>query len=387
MKKVFSKLLIVLILIAMVLPMLAVVSKAAPPIEVPPEVPERSIQLIPFDLDTLASGDVEAITAELYPCGMHLPTMFTDFLDYIPLEGNIIQGTVAETLREEYPATNGYFTYAEYRAMERFVALQSIHSSGIVSAVSSAIDEIRPGQSWFYESTFPALADATRFSNAIKVYQNFLKAAVAAGGSNLTPLDGWDDITSKVQDRFYLTAGVSVSLSDIEAGGNPQLIIGITYSDYILQLSAMWDYFGFNLNLGAEPEVSGDGQPEVPVLDVTPAEEQELEGNPNNKYIYSDAQVPKKNVTIDTETGQILVDGKEVRVTVGESGEDTRSKTTVQSIAPPDELIYGAPLVKQYGWRDFITSVALLLVVCTVIIAWIVHTIRQYQDPLKRWKM
>lgn len=387
-RKVFTRVLVVLLLVAMLLPMLPLIARAVP---LEDALSANSIQLIPVDLDAIIEGDADSIVRELYPSGMRLPTMFADFLDFIPYSGNIVQGSVASALREEYPGANGYFTYAEYRAMERFLSTAALLQTGTNSLVSTALEELMLGETWFYSGTSPLLVDSTRFSNAIKVYKNFYLAIVEMDGSEIETLPEWKAFTTMIQDRFYLTAGTEFLPSDVESGGNPQLTVGISYSEYLSQLPAMWDYFGFKLNLGAVPEPTDDGQEDVP--EPPPAGEEvstpevTVPSNPNNKYIYSDVQIPKKNITVDEETGYILVDGKEVRFPTDEVAEDKRSTTVVQAITPPEDLVLDAPLVKQYGLRDFLTTIALILVMCAVLATWIIHTIRQHQDPLKRWKM
>ena len=328
------------------------------------------VTLSSFDYSAVLDAESWEVDSILYPSGMRLPTKYVDILDFIPYDGTELSNDVTEFLLKEYPEAAGVFTYPEYRAAERFVYLCSLLRNHNTSDVALAILSLSDVEGWFNSQSNIVPVDSTRFQNALRVYQD-LFTSVAEDSASLTGSPSWAQLSEQMQDSFYLTVGTAVSLADISTGHDATIASGALYSQFWAGIPAYLDYFGFDLQPIAGAEVQ-----EEPVLPEV-----------SDEPVTGDASTSTRMHSIYSD-GKVDSSGKIVREEAKGSSEIVMSDGTREliPITVDDSLLYSVT-TKEYGLRDFITVVALILVLASVGTAWIVHTIRKLRDPLRQWKM
>lgn len=345
----------------------------------------ETIELVDYDFEALKSADSEVVDNTLYPSGMWLPTKYMDFLDFIPYKGQTITGDVATYLNEEFPEQDGLFTYAEFRAAERYLCYMRLLQEGNDSEVTAAIYDLMGERSWTSEKINLRIVDATRFSNAMRVYENFYMSI--AEGESVDAHEQWTAMSAKMLGTFYLTAGNVVPLADIQAGANPILQNGEKYSEYLRTMIDYQSYLNLEAVSEALPDDTGDG------IDVSSSNSSTVTEVPvedsGKLYIYSDATVTKPDAYRDETKGAVIIGGEEVKGS-GDGvlvGEDTRSRDPLTGLQLDSSALGNPTSKKIFSLRDFLTWCALIITIVAVIAAWIVHTIRKLRDPLEQWKM
>ena len=308
-----------------------------------------AIDLVSYDYNALKVGTSDEIDEILYPSGLELPTKYMDFLDFTPYSGKTITNNVASYLNEEYPSANAKFTYAEYRAAERYLYFYDIlrdeENTQLRTALDSLFSEIGINEIGV------RLSNTSRFSNALDRYEDILYKL--AEGSKLDNDEG-TLLGYKLLDSFYITIGLGDVYTDVTTDSNALQ----KYLEYLETVDSYWDYFGLKFFKVSESDASN-------------AENTGDSGSSQNTFIFSEAfTVTDENIS--THDRQITI------------GESPRSLDSLESISSEQIAISDT---KIFNFRDFITWACFIVIVIAVISVCIKHTISNYKEERNRWRL
>ena len=324
-----------------------------------------TIRLVPIDFARLKTEtDPGAITKILFPSGMKLPTNLLDVVDLAPLSFEVeVEGNPAASfLVQQYPEAKGEFTFAEYKSASAFVNLNALLSrdtpDGVVESAMEGLDWALQGYISSAELTSPE-----GINQLCTQYESLLTTFAQVD----SPIENHEDyirFSSKTVGGFYLTFGASFDWSILTESAEKDLAQDV--AERFRTRNEYWSTVGIAQEpLDLESSSLLEGVLAQPVL---PAE------SPTEEPIEEPAEEAPSYVPEVTESP---------------------AETTSSGIPEPDDSAWDTPYElgkleppngtsKQYGTRDVLSWVALVFVVITLAVLWVVTTIQRKKDPL--WK-
>lgn len=326
---------------------------------------DSSIQLYDFEISDLYEADGDTIDKILYPSGMQLPTKYMDVLDFVPYKDISIDNIVSNFLNKYFSNAEGKFTYAEYKAAERFVYFRSILSMWDESnTIVNSLFNIKNVFDWSMDGYFtvPVIEDATKLNNLFKVYGG-LFGELSAGNNVSNYSDLYDKLFLDRGHNIILTLGEEFIICDLTLSSVPMNNVVGDYSEFLQNYPNIWSYLGIRL----EPSdfyIDYDSD-----CMFTKEEIEYIEIIESKSFL-------SVNMKQEEEAEEVFIDNKN-----GYS-----NKTVNEIVSNSLSFNYNNfSTNKKYNFRDYFIVISLIFVFVSISIFWVIHTISVNKDPLRKW--
>lgn len=314
---------------------------------------EAKVTIYAFDFDAIAEASAEELDETLYPSGMKLPTKYFDLMDFIPYENNVYRDDVARFLIAHYPYQHGNFTYPEYCAAREFIYFTSLYQYfGARNPVVSAL--IRVSQEtpckFFGDITNVVLEDSTDFISLLLEYRNLLEG-YASGYIAEEAVEFSISLEKFSETDVRFTAGLEYFDRELAEEADPISYTGNSYSAYIRQLPILWDSLHYRFE--------STGLSGYLLLDST--------------FLLTEQEVPVGTL----KTGEQVIEEDPVITPM--------PSNNLRDVEGSIEIIGELSAQKSYNFRDVLSVLALIFSLATVVVLWVMHTVKQRRDPLRKW--
>lgn len=373
---------------------------------------DSTITIVNYDYSVLKSGEPSKIEHTLYPSGMRIPTKFFDVLDLQNISGQVYTDDAAKFLNAMHPGQLGKFTYPEYTAAKEFLwFVKSYYFNGGDSSLSKSLNAMSSLYSWNISGNYSnmQLDNSESIHTIATTYEEILNP----GDSNeIAPQEHplYKELSKPRDNGVILTFGGSVNYSleaiTINDGSLVLPDSGFTLSNALLGRSAYWEYLGVkiaetaqNINVQEGTLVlAGNSGTSLFTLesflvldeDVTPIDEGT---QPDTTKETNPSATQEQGENTENEMPAVTPDvDEEVISSEPTFFTESTNQDAIQSISsgldgyeyiPADSGSVG----KTYGVRDILTILCLIFVSISVIVLWILHTIKERRDPLRKWRM
>ena len=370
-----------------------------------------TITIVNYDYNILKSGNSSQIEHTLYPSGMNIPTKFFDVLDFQNISGQIYSDDAAKFLNAMHPGQLGKFTYPEYMAASEFLwFIKSYYFNSGDSSLGKVLNAMGSLYLWNVTGTYSncTLDGEEAFHSLATTYEEILNPGNSSGiAPQEHPL--YKELSKPMDNGVILTFGGSVdySLDNITINDGSLILpdSGFTLSNAILGRSAYWKHLNVKVEETAQNSMVQNGTLVIASNGGTAL------FTLDNFLIQEESTTPIDDGTQPDTTKEINPAPQQEEVNHGEeiiteSPEPTKEATqdekpffsentnqdAIQSISSGlDGYEYintdSGSAGRMYGVRDVLTILCLIFVSISVIVLWVLHTIRERRDPLRKWRM
>lgn len=321
------------------------------------------IQLSSFEISELYEADGDTMDKILYPSGMQLPTKYMDVLDFVPYKNISINNIVGDFLNKYFSNAEGKFTYAEYKAAERFVYFRSMISMWDESnVIVNSLSNIKNVFDWSMDGYFtvPVIEDATKLNNLFKVYGGLFEE-LSFGNNVSNYSDLYDKLFLDRGRNIILTLGAEFIVCDLTHSSVPMNNVVGDYSEFLQNYPNIWNYLGIRLE-------------------------------PSDFYIDYDSECMFNKEEIEyiefIESKSFLsVDMKkeEAKEVPTDNKSEYEIKTVNEIVSNSSSFNYNHfSTKKKYNFRDYFVVISFIFVFVSISIFWVIHTINVNKDPLRK---
>lgn len=360
---------------------------------------DTEIVIIPFDYNILIDGTPEEIERTLYPSGILLPTKYFDLLDLQNLSGITFDDVGSCFLRSLFP-DKIEFTYPEYRAALEFIWLFKITTLNEgETTLGKAINALESFSDWSLSNNISnaVLSSSIELNELALKYKDLLNPSEPAAYIVENHTD-YKEILSVTDGGFLYTFGSDMIYSDATAttdAASIQIFPGYKYSDALLSRTAYWEKLGVVFKDTRDTITTRDsyiiydskdfGKIDVKWIEISDATSM-VEGTLPDKTTETFEPIKEEDSDVQSPTPTREITSEDM------FKEDTekRDNSAIQKVSSNtqgNQFIYGTSDVvkRHYGFRDIITILCLVFVTISVIVLWVIHTVKQRRDPLRKW--